>query len=102
MRKRQVPLSVKEGSQVFIDKRLGLGLGWDWRLGSGTGIGDWDRGLGLGTGIGDWDWGLGLGTGDGKWGWLELGIPGDDSIIHQATHHPQLLTLKVSSDKKVP
>ena len=42
-------------------------------------------GTGNGNGIGDWDWGLGLGTGMG------MGMT-----------HPQLLTMKECSDRKVP
>ena len=33
---------------------------------------------------------------------MGMGVPGDDSIISQATHHPQLLTMKESSDNEVP
>ena len=53
-------------------------------------------GLGLGTrpgpGIGAWDWGQGMGNGEWKNGKLEIEgtpVPGDDSIISQATTtHP--------------
>ena len=56
----------------MIIKRLGPGLG--------TWIGDWDWGLGLGTGIGDGGW-------DGDWEWKQRvpPIPGDDSIMPEAT-----------------
>ena len=79
-------------------KKVHIKVEWEIvkRLGLGTGTGDWDWGLGLGTGIGDWDWGLGLGVGEwgicnGKWEIENIPVPGDDSIISQATHPPTTL-----------
>ena len=42
--------------------------------------------------------GMGMGNKNGK----VPPVPGDDSIISQATTHPQLLTMKEICDNKVP